>query len=204
MNHGVYLIGAFHEMVELLEDLSVPIKGLIDCCEANERCCRQYPVLGDDEWLLARGPHHVDRKVVLTPDSPIVRKKLFLRYRERGFEFPVIVGGSVSRYAVVGDGCVIQKDAYVSAGCNVGDAVKINLGAKVMHDSVVGNFVTIAPSAVVLGHVTIGDSAYIGANATLLPYVEIGEGAVVGAGAVVTKSVEPNAVVKGVPAKANP
>ena len=40
-----------------------------------------------------------------------------------------------------------------------------------------------------------------GANATVLAGVTIGDGAVVAAGAVVTKDVEPNTIVGGVPAK---
>jgi acetyltransferase-like isoleucine patch superfamily enzyme len=42
---------------------------------------------------------------------------------------------------------------------------------------------------------------WIGANATVLAGVTIGDGAVVAAGAVVTKDVEPNTIVGGVPAK---
>ncbi|MFX9023880.1 acyltransferase, partial [Acinetobacter baumannii] len=48
---------------------------------------------------------------------------------------------------------------------------------------------------------TIKVGASIGANATILPGVTIGERAMVGAGAVVTRSVPPNAIVVGNPAK---
>src|SRR5206468_8722618 len=43
--------------------------------------------------------------------------------------------------------------------------------------------------------------ASIGANATILPGLEIGSGAMIGAGAVVTRSVPPNAVALGNPAR---
>ena len=46
----------------------------------------------------------------------------------------------------------------------------------------------------------IGKNVWIGANATVLAGVTIGDGAVVAAGAVVTKDVEPNTIVGGVPA----
>jgi acetyltransferase-like isoleucine patch superfamily enzyme len=49
--------------------------------------------------------------------------------------------------------------------------------------------------------VIIGDDVWIGAGAIVLPGVTIGDGAVVAAGAVVTRSVEPRAIVAGVPAR---
>ncbi len=49
--------------------------------------------------------------------------------------------------------------------------------------------------------VTIRSGAYIGANVTILQGVEIGRASIVGAGAVVTRSVPPESVVVGVPAR---
>lgn len=49
--------------------------------------------------------------------------------------------------------------------------------------------------------VEIGSNVWIGAGALILPGVRIGDGAVIGAGSVVTKDVEPDAVVVGVPAR---
>ena len=51
------------------------------------------------------------------------------------------------------------------------------------------------------GDITIGNDVWIGGHSTILPGVSIGDGAVVAAGAVVTKDVEPNTIVGGVPAK---
>ena len=49
--------------------------------------------------------------------------------------------------------------------------------------------------------VEIGKNVWIGAGARILPGVHIGDNAVVGAGSVVTKDVEADTVVAGVPAK---
>ena len=49
--------------------------------------------------------------------------------------------------------------------------------------------------------ITIGDDVWVGAGVTILDGCTIGRGCIIGAGAVVTKSIEPYAIVAGVPAK---
>lgn len=53
----------------------------------------------------------------------------------------------------------------------------------------------------IFGKVVIKDWAYIGAHSQIMPGVTIGEGAIVAAGSIVTKSVAPNTVVAGNPAR---
>ena len=49
--------------------------------------------------------------------------------------------------------------------------------------------------------ITIHDNVWIGYNATIMDGVTINEGAIIAAGSVVTKDVEKNSIVGGVPAK---
>lgn len=51
------------------------------------------------------------------------------------------------------------------------------------------------------GDITIGNNCWIGYGAQIMPGIKIGDNSVIGAGAVVTKNVEENSVVGGVPAK---
>jgi acetyltransferase-like isoleucine patch superfamily enzyme len=52
-----------------------------------------------------------------------------------------------------------------------------------------------------LDPVHIGDNVWIGCNCIILPGIKIGNGAIIAAGACVTKNVEQNFIVGGVPAK---
>jgi acetyltransferase-like isoleucine patch superfamily enzyme len=49
--------------------------------------------------------------------------------------------------------------------------------------------------------IRIGDDCWIGARVFVLAGVTIGDGCVVGAGSVVTRSLPPNSIAVGVPAK---
>lgn len=79
---------------------------------------------------------------------------------------------------------------------------------------IIGEYVQIAPRAMVFTHdssrdiknpkcgdVIIWDNVYIGAGAIILHGIQIGKNAIVAAGAVVTKDVDANIIVGGVPAK---
>jgi len=49
--------------------------------------------------------------------------------------------------------------------------------------------------------IKIGNNVWIGTNATILPGVEVGDNSIIAAGAVVTKSIPPNSIAVGIPAK---
>ena len=101
----------------------------------------------------------------------------------------------------------------------VGKGVFINFGCTFLDQGgiTIGDGVFIAPDVKILteGHpeepsrrrtlltkpVVIGDRVWIGAGATILPGVTIGENAIVAAGAVVSRDVEPDTIVGGVPAR---
>jgi acetyltransferase-like isoleucine patch superfamily enzyme len=51
------------------------------------------------------------------------------------------------------------------------------------------------------GRIEIGDDVFIGARSIVMPGVRIGSNSVVGAGSIVTRSVPPNSVVAGAPAR---
>jgi UDP-2-acetamido-3-amino-2,3-dideoxy-glucuronate N-acetyltransferase len=117
--------------------------------------------------------------------------------------------------ATLGADCNVCDQVFIENDVVVGDRVTIKCGVQLYDGIRVENDVFIGPNATFtndlfprskqyperFARTTIRQGASIGANATVLPGIEVGEGAMVGAGAVVTRSVPPNAIVVGNPAR---
>ncbi|MEO5658253.1 MAG: WxcM-like domain-containing protein [Polaromonas sp.] len=128
----------------------------------------------------------------------------------RIWQFVVVLPG-----AQIGQDCNICSHCLIENDVVIGDRVTIKSGVQLWDGLRVGDDVFIGPNASFTNDrfprsqvqpekflvTTIHDGASIGAGAVLLPGLVIGSKAMVAAGAVVTRSVPPNAVVVGNPAK---
>ena len=146
----------------------------------------------------------VDKRFALGVGSPAGRKKLYDLMSSIGGIATSIVSpyarvGSMSN--VVGEGVVMLSNAVVESCNTIGKGVLLHVGALVSHDVTVGDFCEISPNVSLLGRVKVGSMCRIGTAATVLPDMVIGDNVTVGAGAVVTKNVEDNSLVVGIPAR---
>jgi len=104
----------------------------------------------------------------------------------------------------IGNNCVINSFVHIWAGrsgLTIGDRVMIASHTTITtltHDYYDKNK---RFSPAIDKKIVIGDDVWIGSHAVIMPGISIGKGAVIGAGSVVTKDVEENAIVAGVPAK---
>lgn len=117
--------------------------------------------------------------------------------------------------ARIGADCNICSHCLIEGDVVLGDRVTVKSGVQLWDGSRIGNDVFIGPNVSFSNDkfprsrqrpekfltITIHDGASIGAGAVVLPGLEIGRNAMIGAGAVVTRSVPPNAIVIGNPAK---
>ena len=101
----------------------------------------------------------------------------------------------------------VGAGTFINAGCRFQDQGGIYIGERALigHNAVIAtlnhNMDPARRANLLPAPVHIGDDAWLGANVTVLPGVTIGNGAVVAAGAVVSRDVEENTVVGGVPAR---
>jgi len=141
----------------------------------------------------------------LAAGSSGLRKKLAQALPEY-ISYPNLIDPSVifldEASLEMGRGTIICAGSILTTNISIGDFVLINLHCSIGHDVILEDYCSLMPGVRISGGVQIGQAAYLGTNAVILPNVKIGENAVIGAGAVVTKDVEPNTMVVGVPAQA--
>lgn len=112
---------------------------------------------------------------------------------------------------VIGDNCTVHSHVWI------GDRVKIGNNCKIQAFSFIPTGVRIGDNVFIGPRVTFTNDKYppsgewattiiennvsIGAGVVILPGITLGEGCRIGAGSVVTKSIPPNVVACGVPAR---
>lgn len=131
----------------------------------------------------------------------------FLMSKLTGREVPETFGLFPPFYTDCGKNIKIGEHVFINAGCKFQDqgGITIDDGALIGHNVVLATLNhDLNPAnrgSMYHAPIHIGKNVWIGSNSTILAGVTIGDGAVVAAGAVVTKDVEANTVVGGVPAK---
>lgn len=151
------------------------------------------------------------------PGAMLVRRPICIR-QKKDFRFGKgLSTGRNCRIEIFGSGLITMGER-----CQIGDNVhlvsssSISIGNDCLFASKVfvsdtshgsygthGSAPTSLPSERPLDSdsVVIGNRVWLGENVVVLPGVSIGDGCVVGSGAVVTKSLPPNCIAVGIPAK---
>lgn len=193
-----------------------PVKAYIkgDLAEAEMGSIRSY---GSESFWVLFGEHAEIEKFLTENNNKIISYEL--EYDRRNSAIPLLdtryVDARIEPGAIIRDKVLIHKNAVImmgaviNIGSEIGEKTMIDMNAVLGARATVGNNCHIGAGAVLAGvleppsadPVIIEDNVLVGANAVILEGVRIGKGAVVAAGSVVTKNVEPDTVVAGIPAR---
>lgn len=151
----------------------------------------------------------ITKFVSMVPETRLFRLKTRL-YRWAGFALgkgvqicssaQIIGGGSLT----IGDQTWIGHQTLIVCSGNVTIGANVDIGPRVYVGTGSHHIDESGPRSAGEGYnedVIIDSGAWLGAGSIILPGVRIGEKAVVAAGAVVTRDIEPNTLVAGVPAR---
>jgi sugar O-acyltransferase (sialic acid O-acetyltransferase NeuD family) len=148
-----------------------------------------------------------DSKYVVAIGDPVLRRKVADQFNARDLRAATLVHPRVemSRLVSIDDGAVVCAGNVITTNVKIGRHVHVNLSCTLGHDVFIEEFSTLSPGVCVSGHVHIGRDVFVGTGANIINGTEdapliIGEGATIAAGACVIRSVEPGALMAGVPA----
>jgi acetyltransferase-like isoleucine patch superfamily enzyme len=105
----------------------------------------------------------------------------------------------VAETAQLGTGVLIYPFAVASHEAVLADYVKINFFTCVGHNARLGKYCLLAPYATVNGFSILQDEVYMSTHATVGPQVTIGARSTISANSAITRDIDPDTFVYGVP-----
>ncbi|QPJ64079.1 MAG: acetyltransferase [Candidatus Nitrohelix vancouverensis] len=189
-------------LADALKVMGLSIKGVTDAVPVKG--LPGVPLLGDDSILDSISPDDIVLVNGLGSIArPALRRRLFEKFKARGFTFQDVVHPSamIAEDVRLGEGVQVMAGAVIQTGSVISDNAIINTGALVDHDCEIGAHTHLAPGVTLSGRVTIGEESHVGVAASVIQSIRIGSRALIGAGSVVVRNVPESALVYGNPAK---
>lgn len=203
---SIYILGSSgfaKEVFSLLNELkNFDVKGFIDK-ERNDSIRfeeGEIPVLSEEDFMLM----DFDELPALAMGvgDPQLIRKLSMKFKK--YKFPNIVHPSAIldiKNINLGIGNIITAGVILTTHIDIGDFNIFNLNCTIGHDVKISNYNVINPSVNVSGNVNIGNGNLLGVGSIILQSKVIGNNSIIGASSLVTKDVENDVVVIGIPAK---
>lgn len=145
-----------------------------------------------------------EAEVIIAQGEPEHKIALYHKAKDKGYYLARLIHPTsyISESAKLGQGIVIQANAFVSCNTVIEDNTHILQGAIIGHDCVIQKHCQISPGVTLGGSAEVKEGTYIGLNASIKDRIQIGANTIVSMGAVVLTSIPENVIVLGNPARA--
>ena len=161
----------------------------------------QYPILGNLDWIKENDISDT-MFVCAISDTKAKKRILNIPYiKSLNFDTIIHASATISPHAKISKDVIINAGAIIASDVTIYEHSFVNFDCTIGHDVVISEYVSVMPSVNIAGNALIHQGAYLGINATILQNTKIGSFSTVGASALVTKDVEDDTTVIGVPAK---
>lgn len=170
--------------------------------DKKDQGCGGYRVMGDRTFLQERE----DVFVLAVPGSPvsflsrpgIIRS---LGIDRRRFVTLIHPSASIGIECMLGENTLLMNNVVLTADVKLGHHVVVLPNTILSHNTRVGSFTVIGSNTSVSGNVSIGENCYIGSRTSVINGVSIGDRSIVGIGSNVIRSIQPDGVFAGNPAR---
>lgn len=159
----------------------------------------EIPII--DELNFLENQELYNSNIAIGIGSPQIIKNIFTKYAN--YHFPNIIS-SKSIFGLdikLGKGNIITQNVIFVTNVKIGDGNIFNLSSTVGHDCIIGDFNVINPAVNISGGVKLGNENLLGVGAIILQYITIGSSNIIGGSSLVTKTIENNKLVIGIPGK---
>lgn len=140
---------------------------------------------------------------IVSVGEPRIRELLYSKIDQHKLNYTslIIPNSNISAYAEISQGTIVHTNSIISCNTTINKGCLINKRSIIAHDAIIGQFSVISPNVTIGGNVNIGNNCYIGSGAIIRNGINIGNYSIIGMGAVVTRSIEPESVYIGNPAR---
>lgn len=206
----IYALGVGHNtpvFIDLAESCGYKIAGLYHYnSERTNEFDHGFKILGSFDDLFDEDNSLTDKNFLLTMGNNEIRKTLTHKIVQKGGKVPTIIHPSaiISRFAKISNtGVYISAFSHIQADTVIDEGVIILSGVNISHTNHIHPYCFIAGGATIGAYTELEDEVFVGQGALTISgkVSKIGRKAYIGARSLVTKSINPNSIVKGSPAK---
>jgi serine acetyltransferase len=101
----------------------------------------------------------------------------------------------------IGEGVILCAGSIATVNIRFEPFCLVGVSCTIGHEAVIGRGCVLNPMVNISGGVELGSGVLVGTGAQILQYIKVGDGARIGSGAVVTRDVNADTTVVGIPAK---